>query len=316
VKARIVVDGSDADRESLRVWLSREPVLRGRITLDGTHLVVIASMGQTPPETIWAAVAKGTAVWLNHRRSAVSATVAGPSGQRVTVTSGQAGEAEEAVLRTLSQATRVGPDQQPRELIESCRTAFGPPPRQFDPYDVDGYLRVPRPAWVTAVGRGRGAEYYHDLLAWQGELRRSGRIVWGNIVQANVALFRPGDDDDPAAFVYSPDPAIDNAPHRLSTIAGSLFDLKGADVGDPALQRFADTLEDERETIGKLAVPPTLTGGIEVFYTVALVCRRHLPARRLRNRMFPLLVLPEQTTATMILPSRYWPEALLSEWRS
>jgi hypothetical protein len=53
-----------------------------------------------------------------------------------------------------------------------------------------------------------------------------------------------------------------------------------------------------------------------VFYTVALVVRKHLPEGVLRSRPFPLLVLPEQTTATMILPSRYWSKRLLAQWQT
>lgn len=37
---------------------------------------------------------------------------------------------------------------------------------------------------------------------------------------------------------------------------------------------------------------------------------RHLPEQVLHGSIFPLLIHPEKTDVTMILPSRYWPEDL------
>ena len=317
MKARIVVEGTDGDLESLRVWLSREPALRGRVSLDGTDLVVIASMSQTPAAIVWGAVAKAVAVWLHHRRTPVSAIVIAPSGRRAAVSTGAAAEAESVVSAVLRAPAAPPADSgDPATTLRECRDTFGSPPRYFDQSDIDGYLRVGQPEWLAALGRLVDARYYHDWLAWQGELRRTGRVVWGCIVQANTLLFEPGEENNPAVFLYSLDPAIDAAPERLRAIARSLYGVKGLET-DPELQRFADALADERAPIGRLAVPAAVCGGVrEVFYTVALVVRNHLPDGVLQSRPFPLLVLPEQTTATMILPSRYWSKRLLAQWQT
>jgi hypothetical protein len=45
-----------------------------------------------------------------------------------------------------------------------------------------------------------------------------------------------------------------------------------------------------------------------------VVSRNHLPGGRLLDNLFPLLVAPERTEATMILPGRFWPLKLVQSW--
>jgi hypothetical protein len=48
--------------------------------------------------------------------------------------------------------------------------------------------------------------------------------------------------------------------------------------------------------------------------TTVLVRRLHLPARKLSNGYFPLVV-DRPSGAAAILPARYWPQEVLSDWR-
>ncbi|WP_327234542.1 hypothetical protein OG349_11655 [Streptomyces sp. NBC_01317] len=136
-------------------------------------------------------------------------------------------------------------------------------------------------------------------------------MVWAALVQANVLLFRPGSGDHPAEVVYGPDPkAFDDCPDSLSGIARSLFSLKGTEQYDPELQVFSDHLADEMERTMRMPVPRKLAGNETVHITCVIVARRHLPEQVLHGSIFPLLIHPEKTDVTMILPSRYWPEDL------
>lgn len=288
MKARIVVAGTDAARESLRAWLGREPVLRGRVSLDGPDLVVIASMGQMPPQIVWDAVARAVGQWLAHCQEPVSATVVSPSGRQAEVHGATADAAAvvSAALRAPVEARAPAPLDAPAEALRECRDAFGPPPRYFDQTEINDYLRIPLP--------GVDGRALRDSLGWQGELRRTGRIVWACLVRADAELFRPGSANHPAELLYSLDPAADGAPHRLRAIARALAPVD---------------LPDER-------VPDALCGGMTgVRRTTTLMVRRHLPDAVLQDRPVPLLVLPDQTTATMVLPSRYWSPRLLAHWR-
>jgi hypothetical protein len=49
--------------------------------------------------------------------------------------------------------------------------------------------------------------------------------------------------------------------------------------------------------------------------TTTLVLRDHLPTGRLSAPVFPDLVFPVETSASMILPWSFWPEGLNEAWR-
>jgi hypothetical protein len=147
-------------------------------------------------------------------------------------------------------------------------------------------------------------------------LYREGRVVWGALVQANSRLFRQSWGDAPAVAVYSLDPYFKERPQELREIGRTLFQLKGTAPPDEDLARFAAILTDERTVELKLPVPVRLTGGRSVFYTTILVMRKHLPAGWLASSVFPLVVSPALTEATMILPSRFWDDALVTRWNA
>jgi hypothetical protein len=63
-----------------------------------------------------------------------------------------------------------------------------------------------------------------------------------------------------------------------------------------------------------VVVPRDLTDGKSVFFTTTQLFRRSLPNTILAETVFPLLVLPERTTANLLLPLRYWSPGLISRW--
>ncbi|MET8751916.1 hypothetical protein ABZW32_17715 [Streptomyces sp. NPDC004667] len=66
-------------------------------------------------------------------------------------------------------------------------------------------------------------------------------------------------------------------------------------------------LASEMDREMRLEVPRRLTGSAAVYCTDVIVARRHLPGRVLKDSLFPLLIAPERTAMTMMLPSRFWP---------
>jgi len=171
-------------------------------------------------------------------------------------------------------------------------------------------VTIKLPEWLQTDGD----DQLNDIFNNQRKLFQQGSIVWGQIVQANNLLFNAGNDDCPAAIIYSLDPAIDCNSHVLKKAASGLFSVKGEHVENEEMQRFSDLLEDELERQMKLHVPLFLTKNIQCYYTTIMVCRNHLPNKILSNDLFPLLVLPEQTEATMILPKQYWSDTLIQCW--
>jgi len=148
----------------------------------------------------------------------------------------------------------------------------------------------------------------------QGVLLTKGRIVWGTLIQANKQLFHPGMHDCPAMALYSLDPYFDTHPDELMALAHRLFSLKGTRPADRDELHFARVVTDEMDRSMHLPVPLSLTDGRECFASVIMVYRRHLPGRYLSQGLFPLLVRPEMTKVSMIVPSKYWSSDLLRAW--
>ncbi|WP_211280276.1 hypothetical protein [Streptomyces lushanensis] len=191
-------------------------------------------------------------------------------------------------------------------VIGQCRLSLGSAPRSFSWIDRRRYLRIPEPRWM----RPNANDPLREILREQDSLLREGRLVWGALVQANTLLFQPGKDDHPAEVVYSPDAAdFDNNPVRLLDIARSLYSLKGTEQSDPELMAFSEHLANEMERGMRMPLPHKLTAGATVYNTAVLISRRHLPDGVLHSSVFPLIIHPEKTAMTMMLPSRYWPTA-------
>lgn len=160
------------------------------------------------------------------------------------------------------------------------------------------------PKWYRKSKDHRFDRHFSD----QEKLLTGGTCVWGQIVQANAQLFQKGKQDTPAAVIYSEDPSAKENPEILYNAAQALYSMKGQEVGDPALQEFADLLANEMDAPLRMPIPVTLTEGIQCYYTSILVARNHLPRRVIGSMLFPLVIHPTETDATMILPHRFWPE--------
>jgi len=173
------------------------------------------------------------------------------------------------------------------------------------------YHRLARPSWA----RGRDTPFeciYQDYKS----LLRSGAVVWGHIVQANMLLFKSGRDDHPANAVFSMDPFFDDKLPTLAELSGVMFGLKGRDASDPELDKFARAITNEYKVLMNRKLPLSLTFERKVYFTTIMVHRKHLPERVLSASWFPLLASPKETKASIILPSRYWDPDLLEMWQS
>ena len=203
----------------------------------------------------------------------------------------------------------INTDYDFEKAINQCRTALGNAPREFSIYR--GWKnKMPKPFWLLF----ENDQCYNEILSQQDSLLKRGNIIWGGVIQANSALFSKGSFNHPAAVIYSFDCNVDKSPEIIKIIASELFSYKGMQTSNPEIQAFSDKLADEIETDLKLKIPEELTEGVECFYTSILVHRNHLPNNVLSMGVFHLLVNPEETEATMILPFKYWPKSLINLW--
>ncbi len=157
---------------------------------------------------------------------------------------------------------------------------------------------------------------FNQQLRDQRLLLEEGYVVWAAIIQANQMLFEPNGDHTnlPGAIIYSEEDAFDAEPDALIEIAHGMFDLKGRKVSRQ-MQDFGDKLADEMVADIKLAIPRGFTDGVQCYYASILMARKHFPGGYLAHGFFPLLILPEETEAVMVLPHHYWDRSLSKAWR-
>jgi hypothetical protein len=198
-------------------------------------------------------------------------------------------------------------------LIRACRTRFGPPPRVLGPADADAYRLRLEPE-LEAMFRESGDPMLR-ILADQEALRDRGEVVWGRLVQANQILFDSSNKyTAPANAIYSLDPYFDGRGDILGGIAHGLFARKGSVPGDRELREFVRVITDERERIMRRELPRGYCGGRSVYFTTCFIQPGHLPGNRIARPLFPLLVNFRETESVMVLPSRFWPTELVSQW--
>ncbi len=198
------------------------------------------------------------------------------------------------------------------EMIAQCAENFGRPPRRFSLWDRLTYLRVVRPEWLYQNPNNELETLFLNLA----RLKRDGRVVWGHFIQANSELFAPGKNDQPGEVVYSFEDAATVAVEELSGVAADLAALKHTKPEAPALAAIANRLTDEYTSVFGKRVPSAISPKLPCRMSTIYVVRKHLPSPKphLRKPLLPIIVNPTEPHVALVLPSRYWPEALLEWW--
>jgi hypothetical protein len=195
-------------------------------------------------------------------------------------------------------------------IIRSCREVFGAAPRECRPDDRIALDPELEQAFVESN------DGLLKILQDQDALLTRGRVVWGQLVQANQILFDPKNRMTcPANAIYSTDPFFDGRLALLSSMARGLFAQKGSTRANRELQVFVDAVTNEMARVLRREMPHTYTGGRPVYFATCFIQPAHLPYGYLNRPSFPVVVNPEETPAMMLLPSRFWPPELVSHWR-
>lgn len=208
----------------------------------------------------------------------------------------------------------AGPESQAEaELIQACRDRIGQSPRSLSASE-SAQFRLSLMPDLEAALRSTNDPMLR-ILDDNEALRNRGKVVWGQLVQANQILFDPRNNvTAPANVIYSTDPDFDGRVEFLARIAHGLFAQKGTVSRDRELREFVRVITDELERIMRRELPRHYCGGRSVYFTTCFVQPNHLPGNRIARPDFPLLVNFEETESVMILPSRLWPRELVSDW--
>lgn len=223
-------------------------------------------------------------------------------------------------LRIVMNRLFAGPDTPTVQQSVEAALPFVRAARIREPYDISnisitqcvasippaerGYLDTPRPAWANESAIKHWFDDYPKLL-------RSGQVTWGRLIQGNNLLFQPGDQNHPGEIIYDTRGIL--GPSDLDEIAERIWGLKHIRQRDPALGFIADHLTNEYTNSNGFPVPLCISSdGARL--TSLMFNRVHLPSGKLSGAHFPVLVDEAYPGAAMILPSRFWPQALIDQW--
>lgn len=151
---------------------------------------------------------------------------------------------------------------------------------------------------------------YHDRVYYEG------RVTWGALVQAQSALYAPGDWDSTGALVYSFDRHFEANPQQLERIAANVGALKNAMPKDALLVAFAAEVRNDTPREIDRMVPLALTTGKQVRYETIYIQRHRLPTGYLVGQFFPIIISTSQPTQPMLLPLDAWTPDLAEMWRA
>lgn len=132
-----------------------------------------------------------------------------------------------------------------------------------------------------------------------------GKVHYACIVQANDILFKQSyaKPSLPAVALYSPDPYYDEHPQELTEIASALFDDKPNNF-----------LRNETTYFFNKPISGYGTNGREVYATVILVYREHLPLGCLTGQIFPIVAEPHTCTSCFMVDCKYWTKNLIADF--
>jgi hypothetical protein len=194
-----------------------------------------------------------------------------------------------------------------RQLITSLRRSFGAG-RLLQGGRWMKQVRAEPPEWMSASGDPVRIFYEKQEI-----LFRKGRIGWAALVEADDGVFARGGDDLPGVLICSEDEHFDARPAELSAVAARLRELKAAGaVGAFELSRFAQLVRNDSGRPLGVAVPAALNAR-EPLLSSFIAIRAHLPGGVFAGDWFPVLMHPS-SAVPMIVPSTFWPPALLAAW--
>jgi len=132
-------------------------------------------------------------------------------------------------------------------------------------------------------------------------------------VQANTALFRPGNEAAPAHVIYGARSDEDISPDHLRRVAAATYGFRGRKGLAPPLDRVGAALAAETDRHDPFDLPDAITHGAKVRLAIVMVHREHLPTRILSSFFLPL-VASRARDAVTVLPRRHWSADLVRAW--
>jgi hypothetical protein len=150
--------------------------------------------------------------------------------------------------------------------------------------------RMKIPQWIIDDREEPLKVVYRDFKKLVGD----GDIVFGYIIDASPEIYSEGENDLPATIIYSLDAEFYDR-DRLKNVG-----VKVRESG-----QYKSYLKSR---VFSKILPTGITEGKEVYITTIILCRKHLPMRILSRDILPVIVMPNETNASIVVPKYYWGE--------
>jgi hypothetical protein len=191
-----------------------------------------------------------------------------------------------------------------RLILDECRERFGAAPRNLSEGDLAEFrFEIP---FSKKLSFWMG----HPLARLQNDskdLIERGRVVWGYVVAADEKLRSSSNRSSQTAIVlYGTDDSLDDRADLLERVGEGLA-AAGKEPGG------AGDLSLAKPPLSKPA-PATRTEGASLLLAGTLVTPSTLPQGRLERALLPILIAPEKTKQILVVPKRWWSEALVAYW--
>jgi hypothetical protein len=145
-------------------------------------------------------------------------------------------------------------------------------------------LSVPLILFVVYVGVSESKRRKYTL--------ENGAATHGWLVQANSVLFEPGNMNNPALIVISPDAETNDDEEFMTDLAEKIMELKGEEGETKDERKVAKLMADETYIPGKRdELPAKFTGGKTVFLVHIMILRDHLPGKKIEDRKIPCAIV-------------------------
>jgi hypothetical protein len=163
-----------------------------------------------------------------------------------------------------------------------------------------------------------------DLVPHYERLWEHGRLVWGTVIRVHPGALEVGKDAPITLMLYSTEPFFDARIDALQEVAYHLRALPIRALHEETTLPAGVTPQIERNApLFHYQVPTALSEGIvpakeasTLFLGSVRLHRSRLPLPLLTGLWFPLIIAPELTTTTMVLPQTYWAPALVERWKT
>lgn len=168
---------------------------------------------------------------------------------------------------------------------------------------------MPPWGWVCVGLTVLGIAFVAYISITEGKRRKhtleNGTHTHGWLVQANNALFEPGNLNNPALIVISPDARTNDDEEFMTDLAERIMELKGEEGDTKDERKVAHLMADETYVTGRRdQLPAGFTDGKTVFLVHIMIYREHLPGKKIEERKIPCaIVWDEPGTLVCTRPS-------------